>query len=82
MEKTEEVRPARPGPAQCLPLAGHAPPGRGPINKMRNGQALLRGRCPFRGERERTPCFFWRAHALRSKSEELRDCSISELLCV
>jgi hypothetical protein len=32
---------------------------------------LLRGRSPFRGEWEHIPCFpFWRAHALRSKSEE------------
>jgi hypothetical protein len=31
---------------------------------------LLRGRSPFHGEREYMSCSFWRAHALRSKSEE------------
>jgi hypothetical protein len=31
---------------------------------------LLLGRCPFRGEWERIPCFFWKAHALRSRSEK------------
>jgi hypothetical protein len=36
-----------------------------------------RGYCPFRGEWEHTPCFFWRAHALRSSNQNKNCCAVA-----